>query len=131
MTGRKRVVYDTRFIAAIYYPKDQHEAAGIRDELASTLSRYVSSLTVYETYKLSLETEGKQTADLRADLLRQDFTMVNVDWELAKKAALVWKKHHVPMADAVIAATAMHLRASCITNDEHFLKMKELETRWV
>ena len=131
MTGRKRVVYDTRFIAAIYYPKDQHEAAGIRDELASTLSRYISSLTVYETYKLSLETEGKQTADLRADLLRQDFTIVNVDWELAKKAALVWKKHHVPMADAVIAATAMHLKAFCITNDEHFLKMKELETRWV
>jgi len=131
MTGRKRVVYDTRFIAAIYYPKDQHQAAGIRDELASTLSRYISSLTVYETYKLSLETEGKQTADLRADLLRQDFTIVNVDWELAKKAALVWKKHHVPMADAVIAATAMHLKAFCITNDEHFLKMKELETRWV
>jgi predicted nucleic acid-binding protein len=131
MTDRKRVVYDTRFIAAIYYPKDRHEAAGIRAELASTLSRYVSSLTVYEIYKLSLETEGKQTADLRADLLRQDFTIVNVDWELAKKAAMVWKKHHVPMADAVIAATAMHLKAFCITNDEHFLKMKELETRWV
>ena len=109
MTGRKRVVYDTRFIAAIYYPKDRHEAAGIRDELASTLSRYVSSLTVYEIYKLSLETEGKQTADLRADLLRQDFTIVNVDWELAKKAAMVWKKYHVPMADAVIA------RRQCIS----------------
>jgi predicted nucleic acid-binding protein len=56
---------------------------------------------------------------------------VNVDWELAKKAAMVWKKYHMPMADAVIAATAMHLKAFCITNDEHFLKMKELETRWV
>jgi predicted nucleic acid-binding protein len=130
MTNRRRVVYDTRFIAAIYYPKDQHEAAAIRDELAGTLSRYVSSLTVYEIYKLSLETDGRQTADLRADLLRQDFTIVNVDWELAKKAAMVWKKYHVPMADAVIAATAMHLKAVCITNDEHFLKMKELETRW-
>jgi len=131
MTDRKRVVYDTRFIAAIYYPKDQHEATGIRNELVSTLSRYISSLTVYEIYKLSLESEGKQTADLRVDLLRQDFTVVNVDWELAKKAALVWKKYHVPMADAVIAATAMRLRAFCVTNDEHFLKMKELKTRWV
>ena len=55
---------------------------------------------------------------------------MNVDWKLAKKAALVWKKYRVPM-DAVIAATAMHLRAFCITNDEHFLKMKELKTRWV
>lgn len=131
MTDRKRVVYDTRFIAAIYYPKDQPEATRIREELVTTLSRYISSLTVYEIYKLSLETEGKQTADLRVDLLRQDFTVVNVDWELAKKAALVWKKYHVPMADAVIAATAMHLRAHCVTNDEHFLNMKELKTRWV
>jgi len=131
MRDRKRVVYDTRFIAAIYYPKDQDEAARIRDELTSTLSRYISSLTVYEIYKLSLETEGKQTADLGADLLRQDFTIVNVNWELAKKAALVWKKHRVPIADAVAAATAMRLRAFCVTNDEHFLKMKELKTRWV
>ena len=91
----------------------------------------MSSLTVFEIYRLSLEKDGKETADLRVDLLRQDFTIVNVDWELAKKAALVWKKYHVPMADAVIAATAMHLKAFCITNDEHFLKMKELETRWV
>jgi len=56
---------------------------------------------------------------------------VNVDWELAKKAALVWKKYRVPMADAVIAATAMRLRAFCVTNDKHFVKMKELKTRWV
>jgi len=131
MTDRKRVLYDTRFIAAIYYPKDQHEAERIRDELATTLSRYISSLTVYEIYKLSLETDGKQTADLRVDLLRQDFTVVNVDWKLAKEAALVWKKHHVPMADAVIAATAIRLRAYCVTNDEHFLRMKELKTRWI
>ena len=131
MTDRKRVVYDTRFIAAVYYPKDQHEAAGIRIELASTLSRYISSLTIYEIYKLSLEMEGKQAADLRVDLLRQDFTIVNVDWELAKKAALVWKKYNVPMADAIIAATAMHLKAYCVTNDEHFLRMKELKTKWV
>jgi len=79
-------------LSAIYYPKDQHEASRIREELASTLSRYISSLTVYEINKLSLETEGKQTDDLRVDLLRQDFTIANIDWELAKKAALVWKK---------------------------------------
>jgi len=35
------------------------------------------------------------------------------------------------MADAVIAATAIRLRAYCVTNDEHFLRMKELKTRWV
>lgn len=131
MSARRRVMYDTRFIAAIYYPKDEEEARKIRSELTSTLSRYISSVTIYEICKLSLETEGRQTADLRAELLKQDFTVVNVDWAIAKEAALVWKKYQVPMADAIIAATAIRMKAPCVTNDEHFHKMKELKSRWV
>jgi len=131
MSNRKRVVYDTRFIAAIYHSKDADEKTRIRRELVSNLSRYISSVTVYEIYKLTLETEDKQTADLRADLLKQDFGIVSVDWAVAKDAALVWSKYRVPMADAIIAATAMRLAAQCVTNDEHFLRMKEIKTRWV
>jgi len=82
-------------------------------------------------YRLSLDAEGKQTAELRVRLLRQDFTVVDVDWAIAKEAALVWKKCKVPMADATIAATAMRIKAPCVTNDEHLLNMKELKTRWV
>ena len=131
MTGRRRVVYDTRFISAMYSPKDDDERFKIRHELTTTLSRYISSVTIYEMYKISLETDDKQTADLRIDLLKQDFRIVNVDWNLARSAALIWKKYHVPMADAIIAATAMHLNAQCVTNDEHFLKMREIKARWV
>jgi predicted nucleic acid-binding protein len=131
MSGRKRTVYDTRFIAAIYYPNDNAEAAKIRTELTSNLSRYISSITVYELYKLTLEREGKETADLRAGLLKQDFTVVNVDWRIAIEAARLWKKYHVPTADALIAATALNLKATCVSNDEHFAKMKELRIRWI
>lgn len=74
MSGRKRVVYDTRFIAAIYYPKDDEEAANIRSELTGNLSRYVSSITVYELYKLTLGAEDRETADLRVRFLKQDFS---------------------------------------------------------
>ncbi len=56
---------------------------------------------------------------------------MNVDWEIAKEAALVWKKYKVPMADAIIAATAIRMKASCVTNDEHLLTMKELHSKWV
>jgi predicted nucleic acid-binding protein len=125
------VLYDTRFLAATYYPKNEEKAARVRRELAGTISRSISSVSVYEVYKLSLEAEGKQTAELRIRLLRQDFTIVNVDWALAKEAALVWKKYKVPMADAIIAATAMRMKAPCVTNDEHLLNMKELKSRWV
>ena len=131
MNVKTRVLYDTRFIAATYYPKNEEEAARVRRELGGTISRSISSVTVYEVYKLSLEAEDKQTAELRIRLLRQDFTVVNVDWAIAKEAALVWKKYKVPMADAIIAATAMRMKAPCVTNDEHLLKMKELKSRWV
>jgi predicted nucleic acid-binding protein len=131
MSAKKRVLYDTRFVAAIYYPKDEDEGVRLRRELTGTLSRSISSVTVYEAYKLSIEAEGKQTADLRVQLLRQDFRVVNVDWAIAKEAALVWKKYKVPMADAIIAATAMRLEATCVTNDEHILTMKGLHSRWV
>lgn len=131
MSAKRRVLYDTRFIAATYYPKDEDEAARIRNELTGTVSRSISSVTVYEVYKLSLEAEGKQTADLRVQLLKQDFTVVNVDWAIAREAALVWKKYKVPMADAIIAATAKRIKAVCVTNDDHLLKMKELKSRWV
>ena len=131
MSGRKRVVYDTRLISAVYYPSDDDEASRIRNELTSNLSRYVSSVTVYELYKLSLESEGRDTADLRIELLRRDFSITNLDWKIAKQAALLWKKYRVPMADAVIAATAIQLRATCVTNDPHFAKIREIRSRWV
>lgn len=131
MSARRRVLYDTRFIAAIYYPKNEDEAAKVRRELTGTLSRSISSVTIYEIYKISLETEGRQTADLRVQLLKQDFTIMNVDWATAKEAALIWKKYQVPMADAIIAATAIRMKASCVTNDDHLLMMKELKSRWV
>jgi predicted nucleic acid-binding protein len=131
MSGRKRVLYDTRFIAAVYYPTDNDEASRIRKELTSNLSRYVSSVTVYELYKLSLEAEDRETADLRTELLKRDFSIANLDWKIAKEAALLWKKYRIPMADAVVAATALQLKATCVTNDPHFAKMKEIRRRWV
>jgi predicted nucleic acid-binding protein len=131
MSDRKRILYDTRFIAAAYYSQDEDEKARIRRELTTNLSKYISSVTVYEICKLTLQLEGRQTADVRVDLLKRDFTIVNLDWSLARHAALIWSKYHVPMADAIIAATAMRLKAECVTNDEHFLRMKELKTRWI
>ncbi len=88
-------------------------------------------VTVYELYKLSLESEDRETVNFRTEFLKRDFTIVNLDWRIAKEAALLWKKYRVPMADAVIAATALQLKASCVSNDPHLVKMKELYTRWV
>ena len=35
------------------------------------------------------------------------------------------------MGDSMIAATALVLKAVCITDDPHFKQIKEIETEWL
>ncbi|MGB9658968.1 MAG: PIN domain-containing protein [Nitrososphaerales archaeon] len=131
MTVRKRSVYDTRFFVALYYSKTQNEIDSIKQELATRYAKFISTITIYEVFKLTLQTDGKEVADVRIALLRKDFKVIAVTEMVAREAALIWHKYHVPMADAMIAATAKSLKADCVTNDPHLTSMKEIKTRWI
>lgn len=131
MSGRKRAFYDTRFIAAIYYPKDDDEKARIRKELTRVLLRYMSTVSIFEVYKLTVASEETDAAETRVNLLKRDFDVVDVNWTIARDAALIWHRHRMPMADAIIAATAMGLRIECVTNDPHLNVLDEIKVRWV
>ncbi|MGC8832253.1 MAG: PIN domain-containing protein [Thermoproteota archaeon] len=80
---------------------------------------------------LARATDGKEAADLRTSLLEKDFKVVGVDSRIAREAALTWCKHHVPMADAIIVATAKLLRAERVTNDPHLTSIREIRSRWI
>ncbi|MEM2940192.1 MAG: PIN domain-containing protein [Thermoproteota archaeon] len=131
MTARRKAVYDTRFFATLYYSKNQDEKERLRRELAGRQLKYVSAVSVYEVYKLSVQTDGKEAADLRTSLLEKDFKVVDVDSRIAREAALTWYKYHVPMADAIIVATAKLLKAECVTNDPHLTSIREIRSRWI
>jgi len=130
MTSRRRV-YDTRFFAALYYSKDEDEIRRIKLELAGSHAKSISAITIYEIYKLTLQTDGKDVADLRVRLLEKDFKVVNVDPKIAKAAAMIWHKYRLPMADAIIVATSILFKAECVTNDPHFTSIGEITTRWI
>jgi len=91
----------------------------------------ISAITIYEIYKLTLQTDGKDVADLRVRLLEKDFKVVNVDPRIAKEAAMIWHKYRLPMADAIIVATSTVSEADCVTNDPHFSSTGEITTRWI
>ncbi|MCP8321044.1 MAG: PIN domain-containing protein [archaeon] len=131
MTVRKKSVYDTRFFAALYYSKTRDEIDSIKQELAARHAKFISTITIYEVFKLTLQTDGREVADLRIVLLRKDFKAMAVTEMVAREAALIWHKYRVPMADAIIAATAKSLKADCVTNDPHLTSMKEIKTRWI
>lgn len=131
MTVRRRAVYDTRFFATLYYSKDPDEKERLRRELSGRHGKYVSAVSIYEVCKLSVQTDGREAAELRVSLLEKDFRVVNVDGGIARRAAEIWCKYRVPMADAIIVATAEVLKAECVTNDPHLASIREARSRWI
>jgi len=130
MTAR-RAVYDTKFFAALYYSKDASEQSRVRHELSRTHAKVISAVTLYEVYKLSVQSEGREVAEHRVSLLEKDFKIAVVDAKVAREAAAIWHKHRVPMADAIIAATCRTPNGDCVTNDPHLVSMSEIRCRWI
>jgi len=125
-----KAVYDTRFFAQFYYSKDEKLLKRIREEKRQP-EKYSSTVVVHELYNLTLEREGRETAVLRAALLRQEFNVVPVTSEIAEISAEFRHKYDLSMGDSMIAATASSLKATCVSDDPHFKRVKEIKTTWI
>ena len=126
-----KAVYDTRFFVENYYSPDPIIIKKLKEFLGKTKERYISAIVIHEIYQLTLRKEGRETAILRATLLEQDFRVVNVDAEIAKLSAEIRLNHKISMADSIIAATAISLKAICISDDLHFKTVSEIKTQWI
>ena len=126
-----RVVFDTRFFIEHYYSGDQRVLRKTKDEIRRNRSKFVSSIALHEVYWLTLGCEGRETAVLRADLLEKDFRVVDVNAEVARASAELRHKYRMRLADSVIAATALVLKAVCLSDDPHIADVKEIKTKWI
>jgi predicted nucleic acid-binding protein len=124
-------VYDTRFFIEHYYSKDSEVLKRTTNILKADKKKVISTITIHEVYRLTLEKEGREQAELRAELLEKDFKVVNVDAQIAKISAKLRHKYRIPMADSIIAATAQSLKLACITDDKHLLQIEEIKTKWI
>ena len=78
----------------------------------------VPAIVLYEVRKILLQ-RPKPVADLFvSEALRR--TVVPVDEEIALAAALISIQHELPMADALIFATAEKYGAEVVTSDAQF-----------
>jgi predicted nucleic acid-binding protein len=125
-----KAVYDTRFFAQFYYSKDDELLKRIKEERKKP-EKYASAVVVHELYNLTLKHEGRETAVLRAALLKQEFKVVSVTFEIAEIAAEFRHKYKLSMGDSMIAATAFNLKATCVSDDPHFKRIKEIKTTWI
>ena len=126
-----RTTYDTRFFVEHYYSKDRKVVESTTREIRQEKAKAVSSIVVHEVYRLALQKEGRQVARLRTELISKDFEVIPVDENLAVVSAELRHKYGIPLADSVIVATALALKAVCVTDDPHISSIREAKTRWV
>ncbi|MEM0235586.1 MULTISPECIES: PIN domain-containing protein [Thermoprotei] len=124
-------VYDTRFFIEHYYSKDDEVLKRTTNTLRTDGKKVISAIVIHEVYRLTMEREGKEQAELRTRLLEKDFKVISVDAQIAKISAKLRHKYKIPMADSIIAATAKSLKMTCVTDDQHFTQMEEIKTKWI
>ena len=86
---------------------------------------------IHEVYHLVLKKKGREVAILRATIIEKDFKIVEVDSEIAKSSAELRHKYRLSLGDSIIAATALALKATCLTDDPHFKAINEIKTAWI
>ena len=126
-----KTVYDTRFFLEHYYSREASMLRKTREAIRKAKERFISAIVIHEVYWLTLKQEGEETASIRASLLEKDFKVVKVDTEIAKSSAKLRHKYKMNMAESIIAATALMLKATCLSDDPHFKTINEIKTTWI
>jgi toxin FitB len=103
-------------------PNGEQFAAPLRE--TSTL--IVPTIILYEVFKVVLRERGEDSA-LQAAALLQQGTIVPLSSEIALNAAALSLELGLPMADAIILATARDNGAVLWTQDEHFKDMPDVK----
>ena len=83
------------------------------------------SLVIYEVYKKVKKEKGQELA-LSIVAQMEKTRVVTLDEEIALLAADLSISHLLPLADAVVYATAMREKAQVVTSDYHFKDLDDV-----
>lgn len=113
---------DTNVI--IYYLKGDAQAALLNDLFAQPASLYISAITEAELFSFSnLDEEEAAAIEQALQLL----SIIPVDTKIARMAAELRREQHIPLADALIAATALFTGSILVTrNVDDFRRIARL-----
>jgi predicted nucleic acid-binding protein len=129
-------ILDSKFILTHYGSKDEQVLSRTRAKLAALRRErrgVLPSIVISEVAKAICQEAGRGEAlsKLRA-LEHAGLEVVQLDPDLAREAGFLQCMHRdVPMADCVIAATALRLRGRVVSDDPHFSQIRGLRTTWI
>ena len=87
--------------------------------IEDTKELLIPSISIYEVFKRVLQQKSENEA-LQVIAQMQQGQVVNVDPSIAISAARVSIQYQMPMADAIMLATARNHKAALWTQDSHF-----------
>ena len=133
-----KAVIDTRFFVVHFLAEDDETKRWTRKILESLQKKaslgVVPSIVVHEFYKFEMENFGRDVADMRVNvILKSKLSAVGLDPSTAIEAARLRCKYaDLPMADAIIAATAIGTSSDFVLTDDRYIKqIREMKTRWM
>ncbi|MEM3546161.1 MAG: PIN domain-containing protein [Candidatus Bathyarchaeia archaeon] len=133
-----KAVIDTRFFIVHFLAEDEETKSKTRRILESLQREasigFVPTIVVHELYKFEMENFGRDVADMRVNaILKSKLKVVDLDSSTAIEAARMRCKYaDLPMADAIIAATAIRTSSDFVlTDDRHIKQIKEVKTKWI
>ena len=78
-----RAVFETRFFIYFFSSSNPELHKLLLDLMRKYDKKLVSAITLFEIYKLSLEREGRGTAETRISRIRREFNLIPVDDAIA------------------------------------------------
>jgi predicted nucleic acid-binding protein len=133
-----KAVIDTKFFVVHFLAEDEETKRKTRKVLESLQEEanlgVVPTVVVHEFYKFEMEYFGRDVADMRMNvILKSELNTVDLDPPTAVEAARLRCRYaDLPMADAIIAATAIGTSSDFVlTDDRHVKQIKEVKTRWI
>ena len=106
----------------------EHVRDLIRRIEEGTIDGFISSITLIEIYYKYFREAGEEIAMRRTDQLRfSSFQIVPIEDRVALLAGEIKGKHAIPIADAVIGATAIILDGDLVSDDSHFEEIEGLK----
>lgn len=133
-----KAILDTRFYFSYYNPENKEIATWskriIQKISKAQIEAASSTVTVTELYNTMGKILGIDAIKIRiASIKSSNINIIPVTEdiaELAGKTTLDTSK--IPLADAIIAATALiHAKGVVVTDDEHFKTIKDIKVKWV
>ncbi len=117
-----KYLFDTKALVAFFNDEDGAEFVekllGKVDE--GVAEGFLSSITITEIYYLYFRRLGEKVARKRVEQIKlSNLKVVPIDERVAVKAG-EYKARAIPIADALIAASAYSVGAKVVTDDKHF-----------